>query len=97
MKPYSSQHVAEAIGVSLDTFYRTRELRHARDKLPRPLSERGPLKWEPQGFDAWLTRHDPRRPPAPANDAVAPLAPHSDAEKLAALHSYYRQTASTGG
>jgi hypothetical protein len=42
--PYSSAEVAMAIGVSLDTFYRTRQIRHARDGLPAPISERGPLK-----------------------------------------------------
>ncbi|MEY9178719.1 hypothetical protein ABIG06_000426 [Bradyrhizobium sp. USDA 326] len=44
--PYSSTEVAAAIGVSLDTFYRTRRQRHERDGLPSPISERGPLKWE---------------------------------------------------
>jgi len=52
--PYSSTEVATAIGVSLDTFYRTRQIRHERDGLPAPISERGPLKWERTGFDAWL-------------------------------------------
>jgi hypothetical protein len=59
--PYSSTEVAMAIGVSLDTFYRTRQIRHERDGLPAPISERGPLKWERTGFDAWLTRHHPMR------------------------------------
>ena len=72
---YDAKHVAEAIGVTVTTLYRTREERHTRDRLPRPLGERGRLKWEPAGFDAWLRRNDPRRPPAPANDPVAPLAP----------------------
>ena len=49
--PYSSTEVAMAIGVSLDTFYRTRRIRHERDSLPAPISERGPLKWE-----RWLRR-----------------------------------------
>jgi hypothetical protein len=49
--PYSSTEVAMGIGVSLDTFYRTRQIRHERDGLPAPISERGPLKWERTGFD----------------------------------------------
>lgn len=94
MKPYSAQHVAEAIGVSVDTFYRTRQLRHERDKLPSPICEHGRLAWEPAGFDAWLTRHHPLRPKAaPANDLEAPIAPTSDDEARAALHNYYRQMA----
>jgi predicted DNA-binding transcriptional regulator AlpA len=69
-RPYTSTDVCEAIGISKDTFYRTREIRHERDGLPRPISERGPLKWERSGFDAWLTRFHPLRPPRPANDVV---------------------------
>lgn len=72
---YDAKHVAAAIGICPTTLYRTMETRHTRDGLPRPISGRGRLKWEPAGFDAWLTRNDPRRPPAPANDPVAPLAP----------------------
>jgi hypothetical protein len=60
--PYCSAEVALAIGISLDTFYRTRQTRHERDGLPAPISERGPLRWERTGFDAWLTRHHPMRP-----------------------------------
>jgi hypothetical protein len=70
--PYSSTEVAMAMGISLDTFYRTRQIRHERDGLPAPISERGPLKWERTGFDAWLTRHHPMRPKAIANDTYAP-------------------------
>jgi hypothetical protein len=51
-----------AMGVSLDSFYRTRQIRHERDGLPAPISERGLLKWERAGLDAWLTRHNPMRP-----------------------------------
>jgi hypothetical protein len=69
--PYSSTEVAMAIGVSLDTFYRTRQIRHERDGLPAPISGRGPLKWERTGFDAWLTRHHPMRPKTIAIDTCA--------------------------
>ena len=71
LKPYLAFEVAEAMGISLDTLYRTRQLRHQRDALPRPISERGPLKWERSGFDAWITRHHPMRPQQAANDATA--------------------------
>lgn len=71
IRPYTSRDIAIALGISLDTFYRTRHDREAAG-MPRPISER-PLKWERTGFDAWLTRFHPLRPPAPANDqALAP-------------------------
>lgn len=89
--PYSSTEVATAIGVSLDTFYRTRRLRHERDGLPSPISERGPLKWERTGFDAWLTRHHPMRPKTIANDAFAPPPAASDQEHRDRLRRAYGQ------
>jgi hypothetical protein len=87
--PYSSAEVAAAIGVSLDTFYRTRQIRHERDGLPAPISERGPLKWERTGFDAWLTRHHPMRPKAIANDIFAPPPAASDEEHRERLRTAY--------
>ena len=87
--PYSSTEVATAIGVSLDTFYRTRQIRHERDGLPAPISERGPLKWERTGFDAWLTRHHPMRPKTIANDTFAPPPAASDEEHRERLRTAY--------
>jgi len=87
--PYSSTEVAIAIGVSLDTFYRTRQIRHERDGLPAPISERGPLKWERTGFDAWLTRHHPMRPKTIANDTFAPPPAASDEEHRERLRTAY--------
>jgi hypothetical protein len=89
--PYSSTEVATAIGVSLDTFYRTRRLRHERDGLPSPISERGPLKWERTGFDAWLTRYHPMRRKTIANDAFAPPPAASDEEHRERLRRAYGQ------
>jgi predicted DNA-binding transcriptional regulator AlpA len=88
-RPYSAIDVCEAIGISLDTLYRTRQLRHHRDQLPRPISETGRLKWERSGFDAWLTRHHPARPPRPANDVCHPLAMATDDEHRARLALAY--------
>jgi hypothetical protein len=87
--PYSSAEVAVAIGVSLDTFYRTRQIRHERDGLPTPISERGQLKWERTGFDAWLTRHHPMRPKTIANDTFAPPAAATDEEHRERLRTAY--------
>lgn len=89
--PYSSTEVATAIGVSLDTFYRTRRLRHERDGLPSPISERGPLKWERTGFDAWLTRHHPLRQKMIAHDAFARAPALSDDEHRERLRRAYGQ------
>ncbi|WP_445217121.1 hypothetical protein ACKWRH_34225 [Bradyrhizobium sp. Pa8] len=90
--PYSSTDVATAIGISLDTFYRTRRLRHERDGLPSPISERGPLKWERTGFDAWLTRNHPMRPKSIANDAFVPPPPGNDDEHRERLRKAYGQS-----
>lgn len=88
-KPYTAPDVAAAIGISLDTLYRTRQLRHRRDKLPLPICESGPLKWERTGFDAWLTRHHPARPPRAANDVSIVPDPASDDEHRARLALAY--------
>jgi hypothetical protein len=85
--PYSSTEVAMSIGISLDTFYRTRQTRHERDGLPAPISERGPLKWERTGFDAWLTRHHPMRPKT--IDTFAPPPAGSDEEHRERLRTAY--------
>ena len=87
--PYSSAEVATAIGVSLDTFYRTRQIRHERDRLPAPISERGPLKWERTGFDIWLTRHHPMRAKTIADDAFAPPPAATDEEHRERLRMAY--------
>lgn len=87
--PYSSTEVATAIGISLDTFYRTRRLRHERDGMPSPISERGPLKWERTGFDAWLTRHHPLRRKTIANGAFAPPPAENDDEHRERLRRAY--------
>lgn len=88
MRPYTAREICEALGISLDTLYRTRERRHLADRLPRPISEH-PLKWERSGFDAWLTRHHPMRPPAPANDVTLVPDDSSIAEARARLAAAY--------
>jgi hypothetical protein len=87
--PYSSAEVAMAIGVSLDTFYRTRQIRHERDGLPAPISERGQLKWERTGFDAWLTRHHPMRRKMLSSDIFAPPPATTDEEHRERLRTAY--------
>lgn len=89
LKPYSAIDVAEAIGISLDTLYRTRQIRHTRDGLPRPISETGPLKFERSGFDAWIKRHHPWHPKTPTNDLAATPDPASIEESRARLARAY--------
>jgi predicted DNA-binding transcriptional regulator AlpA len=86
---YSSSQVASILGISLDTFYRTREWRHEHERLPRPISERGKLRFERTGTDAWFKRHHPLHPSAPANDLIALPDPVTDDEHRARLASAY--------
>jgi predicted DNA-binding transcriptional regulator AlpA len=91
-RPYTARDVAGMLGITVDTFYRSREQRHDLDKLPRPLSERGRLKWDRSTIDAWLTRNHPWRPQAPANDIASLPDPASDEEcrqRLAAAYGRY--------
>lgn len=88
LRPYTASDICEAIGISLDTLYRTRERRHERDDLPRPITEH-PLRWERSGFDAWLTRHHPGRPPRPANDRIRPPDAVTIEEHQALFHAEY--------
>jgi hypothetical protein len=89
LRPYTASDVCAAIGISKDTLYRTRQARHDRDGLPRPISERGPLKWERTGFDAWLKRHHPMHPPRPANDIVQAPDPDTIEEHRRRFHEAY--------
>lgn len=88
MRPYTAREICEAIGITADTLYRTRERLHSRDGLPRPITEH-PLRWERSGFDDWLTRHHPARPPRPANDICVQPAPATDDEHRARLRAAY--------
>jgi hypothetical protein len=90
IRPYSAADVCERLGISLDTLYRTRARREARDGMPRPIQEH-PLRWERTGFDAWLTRYHPARPPRPVNDVYCPPTPATDDEHRARLRAAYGQ------
>ena len=96
MKPYSARDVVDMLGISLDTFYRTRARRHDEDGLPRPISERGPLKFERTGFDAWMKRHHPLMPRyAPANDphSIPAMSDQDHRDRLAVAYSRPSQVA----
>lgn len=71
---YTAREVADRIGIRLTTFYRNRRHYELVDKMPRPVCSGGRHRYERTSMDAWLTRFHPLRPPAPANDPVAPPA-----------------------
>ena len=90
-RPYSAAEVAYLLGIGLRTFYRRRAALHAIDRLPRPLTTVGPLRFDRASIEAWLTRHHPARPTvAAANDAGPLLVPASDAEHRDYLQRVYR-------
>lgn len=95
-RTYPAPHVAEAIGITPGTLYRTWRQRHDREGMPLPATLR-PLGWEKSGFDYWLTRNHPLRAGTPANDMHAPLAPVTIAEHQRDLHDYYRRAADNAG
>lgn len=92
-RTYTAREVADLIGVRLATFYRRRRQWEMVDRMPKPICSGGCHRYDRASMDAWLTRFHPHRPPAPANDPEPALMPVTDAEKLDALHSYYRQMA----
>lgn len=89
---HRSEHVmfaaelAERLGITVDTLYRTRGRLHAEDGLPPSLSRHRPFRWNRQKVEAWLNRD--RDIPPVAND-LAPIAPASDAEHRALLARAY--------
>ncbi len=71
-KPMTCAEIAQRLGMSLDNFYKSRGRLHQVDKMPRPLNERGKAAYDRASMEAWFSRHNPMRPPAPANDPVTP-------------------------
>jgi predicted DNA-binding transcriptional regulator AlpA len=93
-QPMKPREIAARLGITIETFYRTRHKLHQIDKMPRPITHLG-RAYDRAGMEAWLTRNDPRRPPAmaAANDAIAPPMPNSDAQWNEFLHRHYGQPA----
>lgn len=92
---YTAAEVArDFAGVSLDVFYRTREIRHTRDGLPRPYQLR-PMRFQRSSVDAWQSQFHPLLPPSAANDAIAPPVPADkiDAARRQFALEYSRRTA----
>ncbi|WP_398473376.1 hypothetical protein [Tardiphaga sp.] len=85
--------VAKRLGVTVATFYRRRPKLHMVDGMPRPITSTGRPSYDRASMEAWLTRNDPRRPPAAANDSIAPPMPNSDAEWNRFLRQTYGQPA----
>lgn len=86
---YSAAEIADDLGISADTLYRTRAVRETRDGLPKPYSTR-PLLWDGPTYRAWRGRHHPMALRAPAANDSAPIAvPASIDEQRAFLHRAY--------
>ena len=88
-RTYTAPEVAEMLGITIVTLYKTRRRRELIDKMPAPLSAVGAHKWERSGFDAWFTRYHPQRPPAPANDPLPSPVPASIEEHQTAFARAY--------
>lgn len=72
---YSASEVAgDILGMSVDQFYRTREILHTRDRLPRPMTL-GRMRFDKSSIDAWRTRNHPLAAPQAANDTRPPSGP----------------------
>lgn len=92
-EPFHAAEVAERLGVGVDRFYKNRERYRLVDGMPPPISRVGRMAWDRAGMEAWLTRNDPRRPKAAANDSIAPPMPNTDAEWNAFLRQHRGQPA----
>lgn len=88
--PMTLSELAQRLGISRETLSRRREALHARDGMPRPISNIGHPKFERASIEAWLTRHHPARGGRPANDVDITLVPASDAEWRARLADAYK-------
>lgn len=91
--PMHAAEIAQRLGVTVETFYKRRTRYILIDGMPRPMTSTGRPAYERAGMEAWLTRQDPRRPKAPANDSIAPPMPNSDAEWNTFLRQYRGQPA----
>lgn len=88
-RTYTSRDIADALGISLDTFYRSRARLESDEGMPKPICSGGRHRYERAGFDYWLTRHHPARPPRAANDVSIVPDPATDDEHRARLALAY--------
>jgi predicted DNA-binding transcriptional regulator AlpA len=87
--PMRAAEIAEALGITPDTFYRRRRALEETDGMPQPICSIGRLAWDRASMQAWLRRNDPLRPKPPANDVTAPSPATTIEEHRAELHAYY--------
>lgn len=86
---YTAREVAEKLGISVETLYRTRGRLHAEDGLPPTITRHRPFKWNRAAFDAW---YDPRTRAASlaaANDSTPPVPLQSDQQHREHLAQVY--------
>ena len=89
-EPMKPAEIARRLGVTIGTFYRNRKRYMIVYRMPAPMTSQS-RAYDRASMEAWLTRNDPRRPKAAANDAVAPPMPNSDAERRDFLHRHYER------
>lgn len=89
--PFTAQEVAARLGYQhVSTFYRN-ERKLIAAGMPASTNPCGKRAYDRAGMEAWLTRHDSRRPKTIANDPIAPPMPNSDREWNSFLLEHYGQ------
>lgn len=87
-QPFSAADVALRLGISVDRFYRIEAKLIAEQQMPASTKP-GKRAYDRAAMEAWLTRNDPRRPKAAANDPLPPPMPRSDGEWNDFLRRHY--------
>lgn len=91
--PMRPTEIAQRMGLAVATFMKRRHQYEKCDGMPGAITRTGKVTYDRAGMEAWLTRHDPRRPKGHANDAIAPPMPNTDNEWNRFLHQHYGQPA----
>ena len=76
-RPMDSTEIAARLGMTMETFYRRRQILHREDGMPMPMNSHGRPRWERTGMEIWFTRFHPARPAPPANDPLPPPPPQT--------------------
>lgn len=84
-QPYSARDMATFCNVSLDQFYRTRDLLESRG-MPKPYKPVGKLAWSRERVDLWRAGVTIA---LPANDPLPTVQATSDAEHRDHLQRVY--------
>jgi hypothetical protein len=89
LRPYSASEVCEAIGISLDTLYRTRQMRHDRDAAAAADFRDRPPEMGTHRLRRLADASPPRAAAAPGERRRCPAPPATDDEHRARLAAAY--------